>query len=137
MQLLNKNTDYAVRALIVVAMSDNQWVSSREISAEQEIPLQYVRRILQDLVRGEYLESKEGAQGGVRLNKEPSEISLVDVIKLCQGNVQLSECMFRKKLCPKRAVCVLRRRIGMIEQKVVDEFKDITLKTLIDDIQEG
>ena len=135
MSLLNKNTDYAVRALLVVGMSSKQWVSSREISEIQGIPLQFVRRVLQGLVSGGFLISKEGVSGGVALNKQPKDITLKDVTILYQGCIQISDCLFRKQICPQRSTCVLRRRLEEIEQKLVDEFKNITLESLIDDIQ--
>lgn len=138
MQLLNKNTDYAIRSLIVVGMNKEQeWVNSRAISEAQDIPLQFVRRILQDLVRADYLISKEGARGGVKLTKKAEDINLEEIITLYQGEVQLSECMFRKQMCPNRGVCALRKRINGIEQKVSKEFRSITLANLIADIEGG
>ena len=49
MKLLTKETDYAVRALVYLAANRDRFVSSREISKEEEIPLPYLRRILQKL----------------------------------------------------------------------------------------
>jgi len=133
MSLLNKNTDYAVRALLVVASSDKEWVSSREISEVQGIPLQFVRRVLQELVAGSLLISKEGAYGGVKLNKSAEEISLAEIAQLCQGKIQISACLFRKKICPNKSTCALCARLTTIEQMVLNQFGDITLKTLIED----
>lgn len=136
MQLLNKNTDYAIRALLHLAGKSEDYTSSSEISEVQDIPLPYVRRILQALVRAGYLESKEGARGGVKLVKEPSEISVSELIRLLQGDIQISACMFRKKICSKRSTCVLKKRINEIEKKLADEFNNITIKSLLEDIGE-
>jgi Rrf2 family cysteine metabolism transcriptional repressor len=135
MHLINKDTDYAVRALLVLAGAQGEYVSSRQIAEVQEIPLPFVRRILQILVREKLAESREGKRGGVRLIKDPGMIRLSDVIRMFQGEIQLSDCMFRKKLCPNRPNCVLRRRLGVIEQKMIDEFKWITIQALLNDIQ--
>jgi len=135
MKVLNKETDYAVRALISLGMKPDGWVSARSISDEQAIPYQFLRRILQELIRSGLVESKEGAGGGVRLGKSPEEIGVAEVIEIFQGKVQISECMFRKQLCSNRANCVLRHEIMRIERMVSEEFSKVTVGKLISDLK--
>ena len=135
MKVLNKETDYAVRALISLGMKSDGWVSAKAISDEQAIPYQFLRRILQELIRNGLVESKEGAGGGVRLGKNPAEIGVAAVIEIFQGKVQVSDCMFRKQLCSNRANCVLRHQIMRIERMVNDEFAKVTIGKLIDDLK--
>jgi len=135
MQLLNKNTDYAIRSLMYLAKNTGSYINSREIATNVDIPLHFVRRILQDLKQHTYLDSKEGISGGVKLIKAPKDIPLSEVLELFQGEMQLSACMFRKKLCPERSRCVLRGRILSIEEKLVDEFRNVTIQTLLNDME--
>jgi Rrf2 family protein len=135
MKVLTKHTDYAVRALISLGMKSDVWVSAKAVSEEQSIPYQFLRRILQDLIRSGLVVSKEGAGGGVMLGKDPDSIRVKDVIEIFQGKVQVSECMFRKQLCSNRANCVLRHEIMRIEQMVNDEFSKVTVGKLIDDLR--
>lgn len=134
MKILNKNTDYAVRALLVMAMRGDDYISARDIAKAQKIPYQFLRRILQTLIKEKMAEAKEGGKGGVRLLADPKKITLIDIIEIFQGDVQISECMFRKKICHNRSQCVLRHRITKIEEKVVGEFRGITLQSLVDDL---
>lgn len=135
MKVLNKETDYAVRALISLGMKADGWVSAKALSGEQAIPYQFLRRILQELIRNGLVESKEGAGGGVRLAKEPGLIAVAEVIEIFQGKVQLSECMFRKQLCSNRANCVLRHEIMRIEKMVNQEFSEVSIGKLIADLK--
>ena len=132
MKVLTKNTDYAIRALIVLALNRGMYISTREISREQNIPYQYLRRILQRLVREDLVESKEGAGGGVRLLAAPAKIRIVDVIQIFQGTIELSDCMFRKKICANRSTCVLRHEIKRIERLVTAEFERLTIRKLME-----
>ncbi len=134
MKVLTKHTDYAVRALISLGMKSESWVSAKAVSEEQAIPYQFLRRILQELIRSGLVDSREGAGGGVRLSKNPDSIRVKDVIEIFQGKVQVSECMFRKQLCSNRANCVLRHEIMRIEQLVNDEFSKVTIGKLIGDL---
>lgn len=135
MKLLTKNTDYAVRALLVLGAKKGTYISAREISKAQNLPYQYLRRILQVLIKEGLVVSKEGGKGGVKAIKDPGDILLVDIVRMFQGDVQLSECMFRHKICRNRSSCVLRKRIGAIQEKVVKELEGITIGTLLRDIQ--
>lgn len=134
MKLLTKNSDYAVRALLVLGANKGSYISARDIAKAQNLPYQYLRRILQVLIKEKLVESKEGGRGGVKIVMAPRNIHLTDVIRLFQGNIQFSECMFRHKICQNRSTCVLRKRIGVIEQKVIKELEGITIGTLLKDL---
>jgi len=131
MKLITKHTDYAARALMYLAGHADAVVSSREIAEKERIPLRFIRVILQGLKRQGIIAAKEGVRGGVWLKVLPEKIRLVDLIRMFQGEVQLSECMFRNKVCANRKACVLRRRIQAIEQTVIDEFRRITIADLL------
>jgi len=130
MKLLTKDTDYAIRALLVLAANQKEYVSARKISEEEKIPYSFMRKILLKLYKNGYVDSKEGGKGGFKIKKNPSKISSVDLIRLFQGNIQFSECMFRKKLCHKRSGCVLRQNIKKIEDLVEEKFRGITIESL-------
>lgn len=135
MKLITKDTDYAIRALLYLAQRGGELRSSQTIARKNRIPLPFLRRVLQTLIKHRIIISKEGVDGGVKLRSKPDSICLSDLIKIFQGNIQLSECMFRKDLCPNRSRCVLRRRIKGIEQKVIKEFKSLSIATLLDDLK--
>ncbi|MBT3393288.1 MAG: Rrf2 family transcriptional regulator [Elusimicrobiaceae bacterium] len=135
MKILRKDSDYAIRTLLTIAINkDKKFMSSSEISKTENIPLPYLRRLITKLISAGYLEAKEGVGGGVRLARKPSEINTMQIMELFQGNLEISECLFRKKFCTNRATCPMRKRILKIEEKLVKEFESITLKNLISDI---
>ena len=136
MKLLTKESDYAIRAVMNLARHGNGFVSSRQIAQEEQIPLQFLRRILVTLTKHGIVESKEGIAGGARLRVSPDTVRLADLIRIFQGRIQLSECMFRKRLCANRRTCVLRKRIANIERLVATEFEKITIGDLIKDLEE-
>lgn len=137
MKIFNKETDYAVRALLFMAMGQSEgYVSATTLAREIGLPLNFLRRICSVLIKAEILEAREGAQGGVRLVREPDTINVLEIMELFRDDLTLSDCTFRKALCPNRQTCVLRKRILGIEDKVKQEFLAITLQSLIDDISE-
>jgi Rrf2 family protein len=135
MKLLTKQTDYAIRAVLHLARRHDAFVASRTIATSEDIPLQFLRRILRALTEVGLVESKEGVTGGARLKADPGKIKIADLIRLFQGDIQLAECMFRKQLCSNRGTCVLRRRIKEIENVVTREFEGLTIGDLLHDLE--
>jgi Rrf2 family protein len=136
-KVLTKNTDYAIRALMAMGGNRGTFVSTRVISNEHDIPYPYLRRIVRDLIENGLVKSREGAGGGVMLNANPSKIRVIDIINIFQGNIEISDCMFRQRMCANRDTCVLRHEIKRIENILVDEFKKITIQRLIDKLEKG
>ena len=131
MKLLTKQTDYAIRAVLHLAQRNGARTASREIAERERIPLQFLRRIVQTLVKDGVVTSKEGVAGGLTLARKAGRIRVLDMIRLFQGAVQLSECLFRKKVCHNRATCALRRRIARVERQVTREFERLTIAQLL------
>ncbi len=127
MKLLTKRTDYAVRALIYLTGEKDQYVSARKVSKEEKIPYEYLRKIFRDLIRADLVRSSEGGKGGYALAVDPYKIKITDLITLFQGEIKLSECLFRKKICQNRATCVLRNKIKDIEDLVKNEFEALSI----------
>ncbi|MDD3590704.1 MAG: Rrf2 family transcriptional regulator [Thermoguttaceae bacterium] len=135
MKVFHKDADYAVRALLFLALQENDdFISATRMAKELGLPLNFLRRICSTLIKAKILEAREGASGGVRLLREPTTVNVLEIMELFHDDLELSDCTFRKALCPNRKTCVLRRRILGIEESVKREFQAITIQNLIDDI---
>ena len=136
MKLLHKDADYSVRALLFLALRTNEgYISATKLAKELGIPATFTRRICTILIKNDILETREGVQGGVRLLANPGSVNLYDLMTLFRDSIDMAECTFRKKLCPNNNTCVLRKRVLKIHEKLIDEFKEITIQTLMDDIR--
>lgn len=137
MNLITKETDYAIRALIYLALNNSRYRSAREVSEENRIPYQFLRRIFKKLCDKSIVKAKEGKLGGVKINKKPGNIKVLDIIEIFQGDLQLSACMFRNRICSNRKSCVIRKRIKSIEQIVEKEFELLTIASLVAGVRNG
>lgn len=130
-KLITRDTDYAVRAICYIAKKKNNVVSVTELVNELRIPRPFLRKILQKLNKEKILKSHKGIGGGFELSIHPENIFVKDLIEIFQGSFKLNECVFRKKLCPNRGICKLKKRIDSIEDKVFFELKNINIASLI------
>jgi Rrf2 family protein len=83
---ISRSTGYALLATCYIAKhSDKTIVSSQTISRQYEIPLEYLLKILQQLVRGNILRSKRGPHGGFSLARPAKKITVLQVIEAVDG----------------------------------------------------
>ena len=131
MKLITRDSDYAVRALCYIAKNDKKIVSVAELVAELKIPRAFLRKILQVLNKKKLLISHKGQGGGFTLTRDAKRIYLVDLIRIFQGKLKLTECFFKKRVCPNIKVCPLKKKIDEIERYIVKELKLISIESLL------
>ena len=78
--------DYALRAMAELAAAGAPRTVD-QLAAAQRIPSKYLENILGELRRGGLLRSQRGPEGGHRLARPPSEISIADVIRALDGEL--------------------------------------------------
>ena len=137
MKVLTKKTDYAIRALLMLGAKRGSYLSAKAIAVEQQMPYQFLRGLLQEMIRHNLIVSKEGVKGGFMLERDPDEIRVRQLIEIFQGAVQVSECVFRKQICANRSWCVLRHEIMRIEEVVNSEFEQVTIGKLLRKLNAG
>jgi Rrf2 family protein len=81
--------DYASRALLSLALRDDltQPVSVRELAERTGLPQPYLEQILLALKGVGLVRSRRGVGGGYVLAKEPTAISLADVVAAVDGPI--------------------------------------------------
>ncbi len=93
---ISRSTGYALVAVGYVAQhyKDGAVLASR-VSKQYNIPLEYLLKILQQLVRANVLRSKRGPRGGFFLAREAEGITMLEIIEAVDGpmfsHLQLAE----------------------------------------------
>jgi Rrf2 family protein len=78
--------DYALRALSELAAA-NAPRTVEQLSEAQHIPKKYLESNLGELRRSGLLRSQRGPEGGYRLSRPATEISIADVIRALDGEL--------------------------------------------------
>ena len=83
---LSTRSEYACLAIIDLAEHEGKRLTKIEdIAGRKKIPKKYLEQILLILKRSGYVSSKRGAEGGYKLSKPASDISLAEIIRLMDG----------------------------------------------------
>lgn len=120
---------YGLRALIDLAQySENEPVSITSIAARQGISERYLEQLMGKLKKAGLIKSIRGAGGGYVLDRELKDISVGDVLRALEGNLEPVECsgLHPEEGCSSSGECVTKyvwQRINDSINQTVDEIK--------------
>ncbi len=83
---ISAKADYAVRAAVELAAApDERPVKAERIATAQDIPLNFLENILGELRHAGIVRSHRGAEGGFRLARPASQVTIADIIRAVEG----------------------------------------------------
>ncbi|NIQ95397.1 MAG: Rrf2 family transcriptional regulator [Desulfuromonadales bacterium] len=104
--LITRATEYAIRALLYLAKHpQGEIVLKKDICRAQDITPAFLTKILQPLIKAGVVGSQRGVGGGFYLLKDPSEVSLLDILEAQEGPLALNQCLEHDKTCERQQTC--------------------------------
>jgi Rrf2 family protein len=82
---VSAKTDYAVRALLELAVANDGPVKGERLAQAQAIPLKFLENILTDLRHAGIVRAQRGAEGGYWLARAADQVTLGEVIRAVDG----------------------------------------------------
>ena len=134
---LSQRGEYALRALLVLGMNHGpEVVRIRDIAQQQNIPRRFLEQILNDLKSAGFVQSRRGVAGGYRLQRDPAEISLADIIRHLEGPLAPVGCVsvnyYQRCSCPDEAKCAIRSVMQEVRDAIVSALEGVTVSHLCD-----
>lgn len=120
---------YGLRAMVdLVVHSREEPVSIASIAARQSISERYLEQLIAKLRRAGLVSSVRGAAGGYIPSRKAEEISVGDVLRALEGNLDPVDCpgLAEENGCGGADVCVTKyvwKRINDSINRTVDEIK--------------
>jgi Rrf2 family protein len=131
MDVVRRNTDYAMRLMLNLARHyGNGPVSTRALASNEDVPYQLACKLMQKLQRAKLVKSSMGPKGGFILGKEPSKISLLDVMEAIQGPISLNRCMLSLDACSRHRRCPVRMKLAGVQKSISSGLASITFDEL-------
>ncbi|MCP4612581.1 MAG: Rrf2 family transcriptional regulator [Planctomycetes bacterium] len=132
MDILRRNTDYALRAMVNLAGHYGEDpVSTRDISQSEDISYQLACKLMQKLNNAGLVKSRMGPNGGFALSRTPKKINLAEIIDAIQGPLSLSRCLLGENVCPKQNGCPITAKLTKLQKNIGDYLQSITLDELL------
>ena len=126
--------DYCLKALLLLAERYPTTLPVRveEIAATQDIPENYLRRLLIELKRGGLVASQKGPSGGYLLARNPAKITMADVVQIIEGDFAPVECLEEgsSSPCQRGDACAMRNVWCEVRDSVNAILRRTTLQAL-------
>lgn len=135
---ISTKSRYGVRAMIYLAdiFGENKFTPLKEIAQKEEIPFDYLEKIISQLRKSGLIKSKKGIQGGYSLARSPEKINVGEIIKILEKTFAPVKCVAKEKEerynCPRKKICKSFFVWGKIQDILNSTLKSVTLADLID-----
>ena len=104
--VITRATEYAVRAIIFLAQQPKDGiVLKKDICRTQEVTPAFLTKIFQPLIKAGIVNSQRGVGGGFLLAKDPSEVTMLDILEAEEGKLKLNHCLVDADFCQRDAYC--------------------------------
>jgi Rrf2 family protein len=126
---LTRRSDYAVRALSLLAARPDSVVSSSRIREQTAIPARFVVPVMSDLVRAGLVEAHLGRAGGYRLAANAADVSILTIVEAVEGVRRRTECALTQRPCG-AVPCRLHNILARADEAYLAELAAVSLASV-------
>jgi Rrf2 family protein len=135
--MLSNSCRYGIRAVVYLASRyhEKNNIGIKEISGDLNLPAPFLAKIMQQLARHKILNSVKGPNGGFSLLKKPESITMLDIVKIIDGEALFKNCLIHDGSCAeekkKRKTCPVHDDYSKIRADIDKLFRGKTVEELV------
>jgi Rrf2 family protein len=132
--------EYGLHCVLWLVQERDQSASSRDLADLQGVPANYMARIMPKLTKAGLVVATSGINGGYRLAKDASQITVLDIVDAIEGHKRVFNCREVRQNCVlfggaapgwiSQGVCGVHSVMIRAEAKMRDEMSKTTLLDL-------
>lgn len=136
--MLSNSSKYAIKGVLYLALNsgEDQKILVRDMYESIHVSETYLAKLLQELSRHGVISSTRGPKGGFYLNEEDRKRTLMDIVKVIDGEKRVKSCVMGLKDCDMDHPCVLHKLVGANKAKFIKVLERTTILDLIDGKQD-
>ncbi len=128
--MFSQTVEYALRAAVFLASRYGEPATTEEVARRTLVPVAYLAKILQGLVRAGLVKSQRGVGGGVSLTKAPDDLTILEVVNAVEPIRRIKTCPLGLSTHGTR-LCPLHRRVDNALAAVEEAFGGTTLAEVL------
>ncbi len=122
---------YGTRFMLELALNYGRGLALLgDIARRQSISEGYLEQIIPRLKAAGLVKSYRGAYGGYTLAREPSKITVKEIVTALEGSLDLVDCVSRPQECDRADFCAVRGLWRGISEKITDMLDSESLEDL-------
>ncbi len=129
---ITRQTEYALRGLMELAVRDNGTpVRLKTLAEACEVSEAFLAKIFQMLSQHNVVKSHRGVKGGFTLGRTTDQITLREVVEICEGGIALNHCLRNVDACKNAGECKLSAVWAEAQTSMTTALDSTTLQDLI------
>lgn len=129
---LTQFTDYGLRVLMYLATREDGHVTTEELAQLFNVSWNHLLKVVHRLCELGYVEAKRGAQGGVRILPGTWDVTVGEIVRNLESQLDLVECFDeRTNSCPITSVCRLAPLLERATTAFLRELDGTRLRDLV------
>ncbi len=131
---INTKTRYAIRTMIEIALHQTMrkgGILQKEIARKQHISEKYLDQIIASLKTAGLIKNAAGKKSGYILNLPFENISVYDIFKAFNANLEIVECLEEGKECESSQTCPVKEYWNELNDSIIMDMKNKTLSELV------
>ncbi len=128
---VTKLTDYASVVLSVLAARPDDVLSAAGLAEQAGLEVPTVAKVLKPLAQAGLVDAFRGVNGGYRLARDATAISLIEIVEAIEGPLGMTECSVHAGQCGIEHSCGVRANWRRINDVVADALRGVTLAEML------
>ncbi|WP_281689816.1 RrF2 family transcriptional regulator [Pseudonocardia thermophila] len=129
------HADYALRVLLYLQVASGRRASVGEIADAHRVSRNHLDKVVHRLAGAGLVETIRGRGGGVRLTRDPSTITVGDVMRAMESDYAVVECLGPARFCRVAGVCGARDVFARALDAYFAVLDEATLEDIADNDQ--
>lgn len=136
--MLSNSSKYAIKGVLYLALNskEDHKIMVRDIFEVVHVPEAYLAKLLQELSRHGIISSARGPKGGFYLSEDDRKHTLMDIVRVIDGEKRVNSCVMGMRNCDMNNPCVLHKLVGANKSKFINVLEKTTILDLIDGKQD-
>jgi len=128
---ITRQTEYAIRGLQELSRrNDEAPVQLKLIAGACQVSEAFLAKIFQILAQAGVVKSHRGVKGGFSLGRPADEITLREIVEICEGGIALNHCLRKVDPCQDRDTCA----VAPVWREAQDALTGALEKTTLADV---
>ncbi len=126
-------TEYAVRALACLAKrGEGAIVTVKELAQEADVSVNFLYTIFKDLEQHGLVYAHRGRERGFSLTRPPSQISYLDILNACEGQIEKKQCLLdHRVMCEGSHPCAAHEAWNSLREMAERQLAKVTLDQIL------
>lgn len=128
--MLSQTLEYALRAVTFLATAPEESRTVDQIAEATKVPVAYLSKVLQQLVREKIVVSRRGIKGGFIVARPPEKLRILEIVQAVDPILRITTCPLGLEAHGER-LCPLHRRLDNALASMEQAFSASTLADIL------